>query len=360
MFKTYLRGQKRYHKGELNLANKSECKHFKLKLVILSGICIVCFFATFLIGRYNIEPITVIKIIASQFFSITPSWSSMEESVVMNIRLPRVLCAALVGAALSTAGASYQGLFQNPMASPDIMGASSGAGFGAALGIFFAFNYFGIAFSAFCFGIVAVAAAVLISRISKRSSILSLVLAGIMISSLFSSGTSFIKLIADTDSTLPAITYWLMGSLSSVSMRDVKFIIMPMILGFIPIFALRWRMNLLTVGEDEAKSMGVNTTALRAIIIVCATLITAASVSVSGMVGFVGLIVPHFCRRAFGYDFKKIIPTSMLAGASFLMIVDTVSRCAATSEIPLGILTSLIGAPVLLYMIAVGGERHEY
>ena len=246
------------------------------------------------------------------------------------------------------------------MVSPDILGASSGAGFGAALGILMYFNYVGITISAFIFGISAVMLAYIISRVSRMEGTLAMVLAGMIISSLFSACTSFVKLIADTDDVLPAITYWLMGSLSSIKQVDIKFIFIPVLVGIIPIICLRWRLNLLTVSEEESRSLGINTTMLRLIVIVCATLMTSASVAISGMIGWVGLVIPHFCRIIFGYDYRRLIPAAFLFGASFLMLVDNIARNITTSEIPIGILTSFVGAPVFLYLILSGGKDNEY
>ena len=182
-----------------------------------------------------------------------------------------------------------------------------------------------------------------------------MVLAGMMISSLFTAGTSFIKLVADTDNQLPAITYWLMGSLTSVRAQDVRFAALPILIGLIPLLLLRWRINLLTLSDAEARSMGVDTRRLRPVVIVCATLMTAASVAISGMIGWVGLVIPHFCRILFGYDYRRLLPGCVMLGASFLMLVDTLARTLTTSEIPLGILTSFVGAPVFLYLILKGG-----
>ena len=172
-----------------------------------------------------------------------------------------------------------------------------------------------------------------------------------MVSSLFSAGTSFIKLIADTQQQLPAITYWLMGSLSSIKREDLAFLAVPVLVGMVPLFLLRWRMNLLTVGEEEARSMGVDTRTLRLVVIICATLLTAASVSVSGMIGWVGLVIPHFCRMLFGYDYRRLIP------AAFLLAVDDIARLVTTAELPLGILTAFVGAPLFVYLILTGGGR---
>jgi len=193
--------------------------------------------------------------------------------------------------------------------------------------------------------------------VSKMQPTLAMVLAGVMISSLFTSGTSFLKLVADTTDQLPAITYWLMGSLTSVKARDVHFAFWPVAVGLIPLWLLRWRVNLLTVSEAEARSMGVDTAQLRVVVVLCATLMTAGSVAVSGMIGWVGLVIPHFARLLFGQDYRRLIPASSLLGAAFLMVVDDLARTVTTSEVPLGILTSFVGAPVFLYLIVSGGTR---
>lgn len=334
-------------------------KKFKIKFTMLVVIFIVVFFGSFMLGRYPVSPIELVKILLSGIIDMPQSWPDAAENVIFQIRLPRVLAAAAIGAALSLAGVSYQGMFQNPMVSPDILGASSGAGFGAALAILLGASYMGISVAAFLFGLAAVMLAYGISRVSKINATLAMILAGMMIGSLFTSCTSFVKLVADTEQTLPAITYWLMGSLVSIKPQDVAFVIFPMIAGSVPLFLLKWRMNLLTVGEEEAQAMGINTRALRLVVIVCATLLTASSVAISGMIGWVGLVIPHFCRMIFGYDCRKIIPASALFGATFLMVVDNIARLATTAEIPLGILTSFVGAPIFVYLILKGGTSRE-
>ena len=220
-------------------------------------------------------------------------------------------------------------------------------------------GYFGITIFSFTFGIGAVLLAYLISRLSKMEGTLSMVLAGMIISSLFTSCTSFIKLIADTDNVLPAITYWLMGSLTSISASDTLFVIFPVLAGMIPLFLLRWRLNLLTVSEEEAKSLGIRTGVLRLAVIICATLMTSASVAVSGMIGWVGLVIPHFCRIIFGYDYRRLLPATALFGASFLMFVDNLARNITTAEVPIGILTSFVGAPIFLYLIMTNGKSNS-
>ena len=336
-----------------------------LKFSLLAAVFLLAFFGSFLLGRYHVSPWESIQILISRILArvsggkweLAQTWNPTQASAVLNVRFPRIASAALVGAALSVAGVSFQGMFRNPMVSPDLLGASTGAGFGAALAILMELSYFAITLSAFCFGLLAVALAYVVGRRGKLHTGLGMVLAGVMVSSLFSSGTSFIKLVADTDSQLPAITYWLMGSLSSVKRRDLWFAAIPILLGIVPLLFLRWRMNLLTLSEAEARSMGVNTNLLRFIVILCATLMTAGSVSISGMIGWVGLVIPHFCRMMFGYDYRRLLPASALMGASFLMIVDDLARILTTSEIPLGILTSFVGAPLFLYLILTGGVQ---
>lgn len=340
---------------------------YTFRLTTLAVCCLFVFTASFFIGRYGIDFLTVLKILADRFvrlvsfgkFGLKQTWTSAQQSIVVNIRLPRIAAAALVGASLATAGAAYQGMFRNPMVSPDILGASTGAGFGAALAILFGFSYSGITTLSFVFGMAAVLIAWLVSKSSRIQTTIAMVLAGVMVSSLFSAGTSFVKLVADTQSQLPAITYWLMGSLSSIKSSDLHFAAIPILVGLVPLFLLRWRINLLTVSEAEARSMGIETGRLRLLVIICATLMTSASVSVSGMIGWVGLAIPHFCRLIFGQDYRRLIPCSALMGAVFLMLVDNISRTISTAEIPLGILTAFIGAPVFLYLIITGGSARN-
>lgn len=304
-------------------------------------------------GRFRLSPAELFRLLFGR--GGVPDGAGQ---VFFHIRLPRIGAAMLVGASLSVAGVFYQGMFRNPLVSPDILGASTGAGFGAALAILLGASYFGISAASFCFGLAAVLAAYLVSRMSRANPTVAMILAGMMVSSLFSAGTSFIKLVADTSQKLPAITYWLLGSLTSIKQRDLLFLSIPFVIGIVPLLLLRWRINLLTVGEDEANAMGVNTTLLRLIVVICATLLTAASVAVSGMIGWVGLIIPHICRMLFGYDYRRLLPATAMLGAAFLLIVDDVARLAATNEIPLGILTAFIGAPLFLYLILTGGGRH--
>ena len=335
-------------------------KRYARRFAVLGAVFLAVLLGSLLAGRYALSPGQLVHMLWTRISGGAADWPISDDKVVFAVRLPRVAAAALVGAALAVSGAAYQGMFRNPMVSPDILGASTGAGFGAAVAILLGAGYFGISAAAFCCGLLAVAAAWLVSRLSKADQAVALILAGMMISSLFSAGTSFVKLVADTQQQLPAITYWLMGSLSSIKDKDVVFLAIPVALGMIPLFFLRWRMNLLTVGEEEAQSMGVNTRRLRGAVIVCATLLTSASVAVSGMIGWVGLVIPHFCRMLFGYDYRRLIPAGALFGAAFLLAVDDIARLVTTGELPLGILTAFVGAPLFLYLIATGGGRRVH
>ena len=335
---------------------------------------IVAIVVSFMLGRYPITPAELFGILLSEiadgvtavmhFFKIdasweiAPFWEERQELVLFSIRMPRIIMACLVGCSLSAAGAAYQGVFQNPMAAPDILGASSGAAFGAALAILTGLSNTMITVFAFIFSLLTVALVIFISNRTKGKKVLGLILAGIMVSSLFTSGTSFIKLVADPADQLPAITYWLMGSLNGVKKGDLLFAVITMAIGLIPMVLLRWRINVLTLGDDEARTIGVNAGRLRIIVIICSTLVTAASVSVSGMIGWVGLVIPHLARRMVGNNYKHLMPATMLLGAVFLLVVDNVSRNLLATEIPIGILTAFIGAPFFIYLITRDGERY--
>ena len=327
---------------------KKNQKHWLPGLILLF---LICFFSSFLLGRYPISPVELVKILFSKIFPISPTWDPQLETVLFQIRLPRVFMAALIGGGLSCAGAVYQGIFQNPLVSPDVLGVSSGTGFGAALGLLLGFTYQAVSASALFFGLLAVFVVYLISRKVKSNPTLALVLAGILISSLFSSSISLVKLVADTDNVLPVITYWLMGSLASIRTDDVLFAAPLIILGLVPLYLFRWQMNIATLGDDEAKCIGIPIQKVRFLVIFCATLITAAAVSVSGMIGWIGLIIPHLGRILVENDYRKLFPASFLLGSSFLVVTDNCARLLSTNEIPIGILTAFIGVPIFLYLI---------
>ncbi len=315
---------------------------------------LLLFLLSFCFGRYHVSMPELLKILIGRVLPLEQTWAAEMEAVIIRIRLPRIVLACLVGCSLATAGASYQGVFQNPLASPDFLGATSGAAFGAALAILLGGSTRIITLSAFLGGLFAVFLVYLTGRLSPGKSVINMILAGIMIGSLFSAGTSLIKLVADPSNQLPAITYWLMGSLSGVKMREVTYAFVPMALGLIPLYLVRWRLNILTLGDEASASMGINPHLLRLIVIVSSTLITAAAVSVSGTIGWVGLVIPHLCRRLIGNDYTYLLPASMVAGAVFLLFVDNISRNLLKTEIPIGLLTAFIGAPFFIRLILKG------
>ena len=327
-------------------------------IALLAAALVLCMIGSVVLGRYPIGLRELCGIVLSRFTDIEPFWKPVQESLLLNHRLPRILLACLVGCCLSAAGAAYQGVFQNPMAAPDILGASNGAAFGAALAILLGLSGGMITVFAFAASLATVGMVIYVGSRARGKRVLGLILSGIMIGSLVSSGTSFIKLVADPQDQLPAITYWLMGSLNGASLADVRFVLLPMALGLVPLHLLRWRLNILTLGDEEAQTMGVNAGRLRAAVIFCATLVTAASVSVSGVIGWVGLVIPHLTRRMVGNNYRHLMPATMLFGAIFLLLVDDLSRNLLATEIPLGILTSLIGAPFFIYLITRDGERY--
>ena len=329
-----------------------------VRLWILLICLTILFFLSFVLGRFHISLGQVIKIIVNHFLeSIAPdlslpvTWTQQQAAVVLNIRMPRIILACLVGLCLATSGTCYQSVFQNPMAAPDILGASSGACFGAALAILLGFSPAQVTLTAFAASLVTVSLVYLIGRQAKGAPVVNILLAGVMVSSLFSAATSYIKLVADPNDQLPEITYWLMGSLSGARAEDAAFVSIPVLIGLIPLLLLRWRMNLLSLCEDEAAAMGINTAALRLIIISCATFLTASAVSVSGMIGWVGLVIPYLSRKLVGNDCRYLIPAAAIFGAAFMLLVDNLSRNLLETEIPIGILTAGAGAPFFIYLM---------
>jgi len=321
------------------------------KITILLITLALIFILSFALGRYPVPPGQLLEVLASRVFPIEAHWNATVETVIFQVRLPRIFAAILVGAALSTAGAAYQGMFKNPLVSPDILGASAGAGFGAALAIYFSFSMMGIQMMAFVGGLLAVGLTYGISLRIRHDPMLALVLSGVMIGSLFTAAISCIKYIADPYDKLPAITFWLMGSLASITPRDVYMVLTPILLGGILLYLLRWRLNVLAMGEEEARVLGINTTLMKTVVIVCCTLMTAASVSISGLIGWVGLVIPHLARMIVGPNYRVLLPASILLGGAYLLLVDDLARLLASMEIPLGILTALIGVPFFLYLL---------
>jgi iron complex transport system permease protein len=328
-------------------------KPFRARFAL--GVSAILFFIVFLVsmglGRYYIPPSTVLRVLLEPLLPFDGEWLPQAEIVLFRIRLPRVLLGVFVGAGLSCSGAVYQNIFQNPLVSPELLGASSGAAFGAALAIHNGLAYHEISLCAFATGLAAVGIVVLVSSRSGGRSVLKLLLAGIMVSSLSSAGISYLKLVADPNNTLPAITYWLMGSLASTRQLDLLFAAPLILAGIVMLFFMRWRINILSVGDEEAGAMGVDVKRVRVLAVLGATFITAACVSVSGVIGWVGLVVPHFARFIAGADCRWSIPASILLGGTLLPATDVFSRMLSTSEVPIGILTAFAGAPFLLYLI---------
>ncbi len=274
------------------------------------------------------------------------------DTALFNIRFPRIIMVLLVGAALSAAGASYQGMFKNPLVSPDLLGASTGASFGACLALLLNLSNIYIQLFAFVGGLTAVGLVMLLNKAIRSDALLGLVLGGILVSSLFQSGSSIIKLVADADDKLPSITFWLMGSFAGITISDLLLALLPMAIGFVLILSQRWKLNVLSFGEEEAKSLGINTASTRFIVILGATLITSCSVSVAGVIGWIGLVVPHLARAVVGPNYKVLIPATMLIGSVFLLVVDNFCRLLFAAEIPIGLLTSILGIPFFVFIYA--------
>ena len=338
---------------ELELCERRSKRSMRADAIIVGlAILMVALAAvSLMLGRYPIDPRQAVAMLASCIFPLEATWTEQQFTLFFNVRLPRILLALMVGCCLSVAGAAYQGTFQNPLVSPDILGASQGAAFGAALAILLGFTAAAVSTSAFCFALLTVLLVLFISARAKGNHMMVVVLAGVMVSSLFKAAVSYCKLVADPTDELADITYWLMGSLTGANMSQVWTVLPILFIGCAVLFALRWRINILTMGDDEASTMGVNARRIRIVVLVTATFLTAACVSVTGMIDWVGLVVPHLCRMLVGADYRELIPASMLMGASFLLLVDDIARLATTAEIPIGILTAFVGAPFFLYLI---------
>jgi iron complex transport system permease protein len=320
---------------------------------VAGGALVVLVGVAFSVGRFPVTPAELLTVLWSKLTGTPHGLPVSVDTVVFNVRGPRIAAAMLVGAALAAAGAAYQGLFRNPLVSPDILGVSTGAALGAVVGIYLSLGVVAIQALAFVAGLGAVAVVYAIGTALRRHDpILVLVLAGIVIGTLLGSCVSLLKYLADPYNQLPAITFWLLGSLASVTLGDVRAIVPGVLLGLVPLILLRWRMNVMTLGEDEARALGVDTRRLRLAVVASATLMTAAVVSISGVVGWIGLLVPHLARFLVGPDFRRLLPASILLGAGYLLGVDTLARTAARIEIPLGVLTAFIGAPFFIWILA--------
>ena len=320
-------------------------------IVILIILPLLVGMASLCIGRMGISPADVLKALFG-----SEDVKGTVKITVVNVRLPRVLLGLLCGAGLSVAGCSFQSFFSNPLATPDTMGVAGGASFGAALGLLLGFSLPGVQILSFALGV----SAVLLTRLAasgREHGPAVLIISGIMVGSLFSSLVSLVKFVADAESQLPAITYWLMGSLSSSGYKNLALGAPVIIIGLILIFLLRWRMNLLSLSEDELIASGTNVKLLRTLVVICATAMTSAVISMCGQVGWVGLIVPHMCKMIWGQDNAKLIPASISIGAAFMVAVDTVARSVSAAEIPVSILTAIIGAPFFILILTSRKRR---
>jgi iron complex transport system permease protein len=304
-----------------------------------------------MVGQAGIRPSEILRILLSKIFPVERTWSQTIEAVIFDVRLPRLLAGLLVGAGLSVAGAAFQGLFRNPLVSPHILGVSAGAGFGAAVAILFFGNIILVQILSFIFGLAAVFLTYALSRVYRATPVLMLVLSGIIVGALFTASTSLLKYIADPVNQMPSIVFWLMGSLNNVSNGDLL-VVGPLILaGIALLLSIRWRINLLTMGEEDARALGVNTEVMRGLIIVSATVISASAVCMTGIIGWIGLVIPHIGRLLVGPDNRLLLPVAALIGASYLVTVDTLARSIAETEIPIGILTAMVGAPIFAYLL---------
>ena len=325
----------------------------KIKWAFITILPFLIFVVSLFLGRYTISVTETLQIIGHYIFGMEfePTWTDSAAKVVIQVRLPRAIMAALVGAGLSMSGAAYQGMFQNPLVSPFILGVSAGASFGAALGLVLELPYILIQLSAFLFGVFAVIITYFLSHVYKSTPVLMLVLSGTVVSAFFQALLSIIKFTADGDEKLPAITFWLMGSLGSVSLQDIMICAIPMLVSITGLMLIRWKINVLSMGDKEARSLGIQTEKIKFAIIVFSTIITSTAVSICGIIGWVGQVIPHFCRMLVGPDHKVLIPTTMFVGASYIMIVDNLCRLLTATEIPIGILTAVIGAPIFAYLL---------
>jgi iron complex transport system permease protein len=344
-------------KSELEKGGYLQGRHEKTILVVLIVLLIAAAVISLGIGRFNIPVSQIIEILKLWITGQTDMANNPIHVVILLVRSPRIMLCILVGAALAASGASYQGLFRNPLVSPDILGVSAGAGVGASIAILMDYPSITVQLMAFCFGIGAVFLVMALASVMGRGNpaTLIMVLSGIVIGSLFNSCTALIKYLADAQDKLPDVVFWLMGSFAKCgSYSNVLLLLILILVGGIPLYLTRWKMNVLAFGEEEAQAMGINTGRLRMGIIVCSTLLTASSIAMCGMIGWVGLVIPHITRFLVGPNFKILFPTSMVLGALFMVIVDDLARALISGEIPVGVITSLIGAPLFIYMMFKG------
>lgn len=314
-------------------------------LVVMVGL------AALSIRRYVVDPLQVLRILVSHLVPVEQTWTAMQENAVMNIRLPRVLLSMLVGAGLAAAGAALQAIFGNPIVSPQALGVSSAASCGGVVSIMLGTGPVGMISLCCVFGIGALAAVFAISRVRGTVSIVTIVLGGLVVGSFFSAITSLLTYVADPYTEMPAIVFWLLGSLAAATTGKLLMAAIPVVVGCAVLVVLRWRINILSLGDEEASALGVHPQRIRWVLLVAVALVVAGAVSVSGVVGWVGLVVPHLTRFLVGSDNSHVIPQALLVGAAYLVVIDTITRSMAAAEIPLGVLTAIIGAPVFVWVL---------
>lgn len=334
-----------------NLEKQNKKNGRKLVIPVLFIVLMLLILACLCVGKYSISPGECIRIICGKLTGAAPSWDGMDEKMLIGVRLPRTIAAVIVGAALSLSGAVYQGIFKNPLVSPDFLGVSSGACVGAAIAILMSLSSLAVQIFAFAGGIIAVALTLFIPRVMRSKSNIMLVLAGIIVGGAMSSILGFIKYIADPETQLAAITYWQLGSFAYVDNAAVLSVIPLCIIAAVIVIAMSWWINILSLGEQEAASLGANVGVLRGVCIVCSTVLTASAVCISGTIGWVGLVIPHFGRMIAGSDNRRLLPAAALIGGIFMLFVDTVTRIIGPAEMPVSILTGLIGAPFFAWLL---------
>ncbi|MFI1586609.1 iron chelate uptake ABC transporter family permease subunit [Streptomyces halstedii] len=327
------------------------------RLAVLLLITVGTALAALALGRYVVPPNEVLRLLAGQVLPLDHTWTPAEESVVLDVRLPRVLLSLLVGGGLALGGAALQGVFRNPLVSPDVIGVSSGASFGGVLGLLLGLGSAAVVGGAFAFGLVALVTVLLIGRLNSGSPILMIVLGGTVTGAFFTALVSFVKYLADPESQLPSIVFWLLGSLATATYAKALTAAVPVLVGATVVLALRWRLNVLSLGDEDATALGVPPRSTRVLLLTAVALMTAGAVAVAGLVGWVGLVVPHLARLWTGSDHRVQLPAAFLIGGAYLTAIDTLSRTVTAAEMPLGILTAVIGAPFFVFLLARSRNR---
>jgi iron complex transport system permease protein len=326
---------------------------FITMVVVLAGVCLVALS----VGRFPVPFPSVVRTLLSHVVPVDPPASPVEQNVVWLVRLPRVVLALLVGGGLGIAGAGLQATFRNPLVSPDIVGVSSGASFGGALALLLGLGSVALVGGAFVFGLLALAILFAVTTVREGTPMLMIVLGGVVTGSFFSALVALVTYLADPYTTLPAIVFWLLGSVATATYTDDLVAVLPIAAGTAVLLLLRWRINVLSLGDEDAAALGVQPHRLRWTVLVASALIVSGAVAVSGVIGWVGLVIPHLARMWVGPDHRVLLPVSFLLGAVYLIAIDTVARTATPGEIPLGVLTALIGAPAFFILLRRNREK---